>query len=268
MATLTEPNDLLFSEVAWPAPSSVRAIVTRRGVQLSTGPYGTGNLALHVGDEPSLVQRNRARLIQQTGVSNWYWLDQVHGTDLLSGDDAFPPQAEADGCITTMRNSACVVLTADCLPVLLCDRQGRQVAAVHAGWRGLAAGILARAVARFDCSAGDLLAYLGPAIGPKHFVVGDDVKMAFRLSCDVDNGFAPPAGLAQVDSCFVPLSGSPGKYLCDLYALARLFLGAVGVNAVYGGDDCTFANTQAYFSYRREGITGRMASAIWLRDKV
>jgi polyphenol oxidase len=221
----------------WPAPAKVKALVTTRA---------HGNLAYHVGDRKSAVAARlglRAHLPAEPA-----WLTQVHGTRCVDAGAA-AHGTEADASTSRTPGVVCAVLTADCLPVLLCDDSGRVVAAAHAGWRGLLAGVIESAVAAMSVPGARLLAWLGPAIGPSAFEVGDEVRAAF-VSVDI----------AATDA-FIALPN--GKWLCDLYALARLRLSAVGVTSVFGGDRCTFTETDIFFSYRRERETGRMASLIW-----
>jgi YfiH family protein len=249
----------------WPAPARVRTHLTTRVGGVSEGCYSSNNLAYHVGDDPARVDVNRQRLAESmssaTGVQ---WLQQVHGTRIIEAhavcQDAAAP-LEADGCVTATSGLACAVMTADCLPVLMCDRAGRQVAAVHAGWRGLAAGILSVAVQKFAAEPADVLVYLGPAISQPHFEVGPDVFQAFKQA----SGAAPfgAAYCGEIDEAF---SASPtsDRYYADLFRLARSQLGAMGVTAVFGGELCTYADSEQFYSYRRDGQTGRMASLIWL----
>ncbi len=234
----------------WPAPARVRALVTTRAGGVSVGPYASMNPADHVGDDPAAVARNRA-LLRELLPNEPHWLKQVHGTGVYRvGGRACPPP-QADACISTLPGEVCAVLTADCLPVLLCDETGSVVGAVHAGWRGLCQGVVERAVEAMGVPGERLLAYLGPAIGPRAFQVGDEVRAAFMA---VD-----PAAAAA----FVP-GAVPGKWLADLYRLARQRLARLGVSRVFGGDACTFTDGERFFSYRRDGATGRMASLIWL----
>lgn len=235
----------------WPAPANVRALTTTRAGGVSRGGYASLNLAGHVGDESSAVAENRRRLRRLAALpAEPAWLNQVHGRGVVRLDAASPPGAEADAATTRMPGVVCAVLTADCLPVLLCDRAGTRVAAAHAGWRGLAGGVLEASVAAMASAPGELLAWLGPAIGPAAFEVGDEVRQAFvSQNPAAEQAFAPsPAG----------------RWLADLYALARLRLAACGVEAVYGGGRCTLREAQHFYSYRRDGETGRMASLIWL----
>ena len=233
---------------AWPAPTNVRALQTLRTGGCSPAPWNSFNLGNHVGDSPALVAANRAMLRERLPAEP-FWLQQVHGIAAVNAD--FEANLlEADAAIGRLPGSVCAVMTADCLPVLLCDRAGTVVAAAHAGWRGLAAGVLEATIKKMDVPASDLLAWLGPAIGPKCFEVGDEVRATF-----VDKD--PSATLA--------FDAKPsGKWLADIYTLARQRLQAAGVNSISGGDFCTFTEAERFFSYRRDGVTGRMASLIWL----
>jgi polyphenol oxidase len=221
----------------WPAPANVKALVTTRA---------HGNVAHHIGDQESAVAARlglRAYLPDEPA-----WLTQVHGTRCIAAETA-EFGTEADASVTRSRGVVCAVLTADCLPVLLCDDAGTVVAAAHAGWRGLLSGVIECTVAEMSVPGERLMAWLGPAIGPSAFEVGDEVRAAFVA---VDAG-AVDAFVARPN----------GKWLCDLYALARLRLSAVGVTRVFGGDRCTFTEQDVFFSFRRERETGRMASLIW-----
>lgn len=233
----------------WPAPSRVRACVTTRGGGCSRGPWDSLNLGDHVGDDPLAVAANRERVVRALGLpAPPLWLKQVHGCDILEAERA-QPGCEADGSVSRTPGKVCAVMSADCLPVLLCDRRGGCVAAVHAGWRGLAAGVIEAAVERMGVPSSGILAWLGPAIGPDRFEVGEEVRAAFL---ERDQGAAEnfrPAG---------------SRWLADIYALARARLRHCGVEAVYGGAWCTFSDEARFFSYRRDGVTGRMASLIWL----
>jgi YfiH family protein len=234
----------------WPVPLHVRAVTTTRTGGVSRGPWQSMNPADHVGDDPQLVMANRAQLAATLDLpSAPHWLRQVHGTTIVDAATA-GAGVEADGSWTDHPNCVCAVLTADCLPVLLADRQGSCVAAVHAGWRGLAAGVIEAAVSKLQPVGGDLLAWLGPAIGPQAFAVGDDVRKVF-----VEHD--PRAAAA-----FTTLPN--GSQYADLYFLARQRLAAVGVHDVFGGQYCTATDAERFFSYRRDGVTGRMATLIWL----
>lgn len=239
-------GDLLIPD--WPAPVRVRACVTTRAGGCSSAPFASLNLGDHVGDDPQAVAENRRRLQALLGCQP-AWLSQVHGVSVVEADPA--QVAEADASWSAAPGIACAIMTADCLPVLFCDRAGARVAAAHAGWRGLAAGVLESTVAALGCPADQVLAWLGPAIGPQAFEVGAEVREAF---------VSQHAGAA---AAFVP-SANPGRYMADLYHLARVRLAAVGVTAVYGGGLCTFSDAARFYSYRREPRTGRLASLIWL----
>lgn len=244
-----DPELLALLRPDWPAPPHVHAAATTRAGGVSQGPWAGLNLGAHVQDEPAAVSENRHRLSAALDLPKKpFWLTQVHGIVIAAGDTA--PVGEADGRYADCADTVCAVLTADCLPVLLCDRAGREVAAVHAGWRGLAGGVIEAALDRFAALPEELLAWLGPAIGPTAFEVGDEVRAAFMAQ--------DPATTAA----FQPTR--PGHWLADLYALARLRLARRGVTAVYGGGFCTYSDAERFYSFRREPVTGRMASLIWL----
>ncbi len=249
----------------WPAPANVRAVCTTRNGGVSAAPYGSLNLGSHVGDDVSKVAHNR-RLLQDALGAKPVFLNQVHGTDMLALAHATSDGASADGAYTRNQGLACTIMVADCLPVLLCDAGGTQVAAVHAGWRGLAGddgiGILEQALKRFvplalvesAQSTIELIAWLGPCIGPDAFEVGSDVVAAFTRTHP------------QAMECFKPLTGD--KWLANLPALARQRLEALGVTRVFGNDGspawCTVANPLRFFSHRRDRVSGRQAACIWL----
>lgn len=232
----------------WPAPFSVRAWMTTRHGGVSYAPFHSFNLGDHVGDDPVCVAENRARLAAYLPQEP-RWLQQVHGITVVAAECVTQPVA-ADASVSRTPGVVCAVMTADCLPVLLCDRAGTVVAAAHAGWRGLCDGVLEATLAAMGTT--DVIAWLGAAIGGRAFEVGEDVRAAF-LAQDV--------AAAQA---FVPQVGTPGKWLADLSQLARQRLARAGVDAVYGGNWCTASQPENFFSYRREGQTGRMAAMIWL----
>lgn len=234
----------------WPAPPGVNSLTTTREGGVSAAPWDSFNLGDHVGDDPGHVAANRARLRLKLPAEPG-WLKQVHSNRVVElGRDLNP---EADAAFTRQSGRVCAVLTADCLPVLLCDRAGSVVAAAHAGWRGLADGVLEATVAAMQVPPGDILAWLGAAIGPQAFEVGDEVRQAFI------------AQHPETAAAFVPHPASaPGKWLADIYQLARIHLNRVGVHAIYGGGRCTFTEVDSFYSYRRDGVTGRMASLIWM----
>lgn len=231
----------------WPVPASVKACVTTRAGGVSAAPFDSLNLGDHVGDAPEAVAENRRRLRAALGCEP-AWLRQVHGVEVVLADPSFT--AQADACWTGEPGIACSVLTADCLPALFCDRAGTRVAAAHAGWRGLVGGVLEATLDALVVAPAEVLVWLGPAIGPEAFEVGPEVREAF-----LDQN----SEAAQV---FVP-SRNPGRFMADLYQLARIRLAACGVTAVHGGGFCTFSDPR-FYSYRRAPRTGRFASLIWL----
>lgn len=233
----------------WPVPVGVRAVMTTRRGGVSVGSYASLNLATHVGDDGLAVAANRHRLRHALGLpAEPAWLEQVHGTAVavLEREHAGP----ADAAVTFMRGQVCAVLVADCLPVFLASRAGDRVGVAHAGWRGLAAGVVEASVAALDCEPGSLVAWLGPSIGPEAFEVGSEVRKVF-LDSDPE-----AAGAFRV--------GREGRYLADLPALARRRLAALGIRDVRGGGLCTHADPARFYSYRRDGVTGRMAALAWL----
>jgi polyphenol oxidase len=271
---------LSFDDVvqpAWNVSPRVRALVTTRDGGVSRPPFGRWrngadqpgglNLGLKSGDDPAAVAANRERLLRLVGVSEAAWLQQIHGADIVRAEDALAQAhasgtpTRADASVTDRAGTVCVVMVADCMPVLLCDEAGRAVGAAHAGWRGLAAGIVeqtARRVAELaGVQAGALHAYLGPAIGPDAFEVGPDVRDAFMNGVDGTQREATA-------NAFVEHPQNAGKYLADLAALARLRLQRLGVTRIVGGDLCTVTQRERFYSYRRDRETGRMAALIWL----
>ncbi len=238
--------------IEWPARASVRAAMTLRSGGVSLAPYDSLNLGTHVGDDPVAVAENRKRVRESLQLpSEPVWLEQVHGTSVLDLDTANgsrPPQADA--AVTRRAGRVCVIQVADCMPVLFAARDGSAVGAAHAGWRGLVNGVLEATIAAMGVPPGELLAWLGPAIGPANFEVGDEVRAAF-----VDHD-------VQATMAFTP--NARQRWQCDLYALARMRLAASGVPHVYGGGEGTYADRERFFSFRREGRTGRMAALIWL----
>ncbi|MFB2658781.1 peptidoglycan editing factor PgeF [Shewanella xiamenensis] len=252
----------------WPVPDNVAIAMTDRHGGVSLTPYDSLNLGLHVGDIPQQVLVNRGLLAQQLQLATEpVWLEQVHGTRVVDLADIAPinltqdaqsecvslqntPPLVADASYTDLAGRVCVVMTADCLPVLLCNQQGTEVAAAHAGWRGLCDGVIEASVAKFASKPSELIAYLGPAIGPSAFEVGADVRAVFM------------AKDPNAESCFIARGD---KYLADIIGLAKLRLKQLGITQIYSADICTVLN-QDYFSYRRDKITGRMASLIWLKS--
>lgn len=224
-------------------------MTTREG-GVSVAPWDSFNLGDHVGDDPAHVAANRARLRQKLPAEPG-WLKQVHSNRVVElGRET---DLEADAAFTRQTGLVCAVLTADCLPVLFCDRSGSVVAAAHAGWRGLAGGVLEATVSTMQVPPGEVFAWMGAAIGPQAFEVGDEVRQAFIAQ-------HPEATVAFVQHT----ASAPGKWLADIYQLARIRLNRIGVHAIYGGSCCTFKEARQFYSYRRDGVTGRMAALIWL----
>jgi YfiH family protein len=239
-------------EPEWPAPPRVHAAFTLRVGGVSAAPYDSLNVGAHVGDAPAAVRENRRRLgdrLQLPGEPTW--LEQVHGSQVVelgSSDCTSPPRADA--AVTHSTGRVCVIQVADCMPVLFATKDGSAVGAAHAGWRGLAGGVLEATVQALGVPGRDLLVWLGPAIGQEHFEVGEDVRAAFTAS---DPG---------ATAAFVPKTR--GRWQCDLYALARRRLAALDIRNVFGGGWCTYAQPDRFFSFRRDGRCGRMAALIWL----
>jgi polyphenol oxidase len=239
----------------WPAPSTVRALSTSRHGGVSAAPYASLNLGDHVGDEPASVAENRRRLMAAAGLpAQPQWLRQVHGTDVVDLDVSSPvdagPRGPADACFTRQPRRVCAILTADCLPILVVADTGDLVGAAHAGWRGLAGGVIEALVEALPAPPEQLMAWLGPAIGPQHFEVGAEVRDTLLRN---DPGAA------------ASFTANPrGRFLADLGQLARRRLAALGVERIYGGGHCTFAEADRYFSHRRDGTTGRQVTLIWL----
>lgn len=235
----------------WPAPANVRACMTTRSGGVSQGPYQSLNLGDHVDDEPQNVVQNRALLSTVLNLPEMpVWLNQVHGTNIVQLPYANAVSPQADGSFSRVAGKVCVVMTADCLPVLLCDKQGTIVAAAHAGWRGLAAGVIENTVKAMAVAPDTLLAWLGPAIGPEAFEVGPEVVTAF-----VDQDSKARHAFRQT---------SEQHWLADIYALARLRLQSIGITEISGGGLCTYSEAGRFYSFRRDKITGRMAALIWL----
>ena len=237
----------------WPAPFNVKALQTTRLGGASTGPYASLNLGLHVGDDPLVVALNRQLLMPYLPTSP-IWINQVHGVVVINASNRKSLQ-DADASFSTDTNVVCVTMTADCLPVLLCDANGSVVAAVHAGWRGLCDGVIEAAVSKMAVSSSEILAWLGPAIGPHVFEVGGDVRSQF---IEID---------PQASQAFIPYFD---KWLCDIYLLARQRLNKIGVTKIYGAGFnekfCTYSEPERFYSFRRDQLTGRMASMIWMES--
>jgi polyphenol oxidase len=236
----------------WPVLSRVRAAFTLRAGGVSRAPFDSLNVARHVGDDPEAVGANRARIARLLALpAEPDWLEQVHGTAVADLDQALRVQ-RADAAVAHRAGRICAVQVADCLPVLLAAHNGSAVAAAHCGWRGLASGVLEAAVRALGVAPGELCAWLGPAIGPAAFEVKGEVRAAF-LAHD-----------AQAAAAFT--ANARGRWQCDLFALARQRLAALGVRAVFGGGRCTYSDPERFFSFRRDGQCGRMAALIWLTD--
>jgi len=232
----------------WPAPPHVRAFITSRAGGASLGPYASFNVGDLTDDDPTAVAENKRRLAALVPAAI-RWLSQVHGPRVVHANEV-EGLVEADASFTFNEHVVCAVKIADCMPVLLADRAGTRVGIAHAGWRGLASGVVENSVAALQSAPDDLLAFLGPAIGPTAFEVGEEVREAF---CDVD---AAAAIAFQ--------SHRPGKWLADLFTLGRQRLARCGVHAVYGGGACTYSSPERFYSHRRNPVTGRMAALIWL----
>ncbi len=238
-----------FIHPEWPAPANVKALQTTRLGGISAAPYDSLNLGLHVGDDPVRVNRNRQSLAPFMP-SEPVWMEQVHGVEVANADLA-ACRVVADASVAKQRGSVCVVMTADCLPVLLCDEAGTVVAAAHAGWKGLAAGVIESTVKEMGVAPQSLMAWLGPAIGPEAFEVGAEVREEF---------VAHDAKAAEAFKAH----GDQGKFHADIYQLARQRLNALGVTRIHGGNYCTYHQRDKFFSYRRDGVTGRMGTFVWL----
>ena len=247
--TMLNESDLILPD--WPAPPNVRALQTTRAGGISKPPYHSLNLGMHVGDNALDVAANRQRLNRYVPTEP-VWLNQVHGISVVDASTA-NCVPDADAAFARSHHTVCAVMTADCLPVLMCDRQGTVVAAIHAGWRSLLDGVIEATVAHMQKPGSELLAWLGPAIGPDAFEVGEEVRAAF---------IARDAKAAQA---FQPAAA--GKWLGDIFALGRQRLGNVGVTAVYGGGLCSYHDAGRFFSFRRDQATGRMTSLIWLESR-
>lgn len=239
----------------WAAPANIRAFCTTRRGGVSLPPFDSLNVAAHVGDDPSAVARNRKIVADMLQLpAEPLWLQQVHGVEVCGMDtDTCYPQGDAS--VAFRENQVCVVMTADCLPVLFCDKAGTRVAAAHAGWRGLEAGILEQTLKHLNCPAHEIMAWLGPAIGAQAFEVGDEVRAAF-----IQHDAAAASAFHSTDT--------PGKWLMDIYQVARQRLQRAGVsaNAISGGEFCTYSDTERFFSFRRNEQTGRMACLIWMAN--
>jgi polyphenol oxidase len=259
--------DLQFITPDWPAPPGVRAAFTLRTGGVSVAPYDSLNLGARIGDSPGAVGENRRRVREKLRLpAEPIWLEQVHGTEVVelaaivagvrsAGPVGAAPDIAPTGDASIARSAGwvCAIRVADCMPVLFAAQDGSAVGAAHAGWRGLAGGVLEATVRRLGVPASKLIAWMGPAIGPKHFEVGDDVRAAFMA--------------ADADSASAFVMNVRGRWQCDLHALARRRLNALGLSAIYGGGWCTFAEADRFFSYRRDGQCGRMAALTWIEPR-
>jgi len=235
----------------WPVPARVHVLSTLRTGGCSAAPYDSLNLAAHVGDSDGCVRDNRRILRDAASLpAEPLWMHQVHGTDVVVHDGNRAGAPTADAAIATLPGQVCAVMTADCLPVVLADHAGTRVGVAHAGWRGLVAGVVEATLAALDCAPADTVAWLGPAIGPGAFEVGAEVRDAFA------------SRLPALGACFTP--NARGRFQADLYSLARRQLAEAGVASVHGGTWCTASDPRRFFSFRRDGTTGRMATLAWL----
>jgi polyphenol oxidase len=233
----------------WSAPANVRALMTTRAGGVSAGEFGGMNVGKSSGDDLKNVIRNR-EILSETTARPIRWLHQIHSNKVVN-DRSFLEGIQADAHVSYSSDAALAVMAADCMPVLFASKDGSAIGAAHAGWRGLAAGVLENTVAEMGSPAAQIVAWMGPCIGPTAFEVGEDVRAAF---CDVD---------ASAEVAFVPRKAVPGKYFCDLSVLAKARLSAAGVSEIFGGEGCTFSEPDRFFSYRRVAQSGRMAALIW-----
>ncbi|MCN4144680.1 MAG: peptidoglycan editing factor PgeF [Thiohalomonas sp.] len=251
-------NDIIIPE--WDAPINVKSLLTTRQGGFSKVPFDSFNLAEHVDDIPQNVKKNRQQLMMWLPAEP-VWLNQIHSNKVVDAS-RLATGIDADGSYSTKTDCVSVVMTADCLPILMCNRQGTVVAAVHAGWRGLVNGILELAVDKVfsagQCQPKDLLIWLGPAIGPEKFEVGNEVREEFLNKTSLFK--------KSVEQCFTSLNNKKNKYLADIYQLAKVRLLHKGIENVSGGNYCTYTEQDKFFSYRRDGKTGRMANLIWLEN--
>ena len=244
----------------WPLPPGVKSVITTCQGQLAGAGGKLLNFLDDSGECRQQVLRNRRDLAAQLGLTQALpWLVQEHGIRVVDAVDAIRHKSplSADACVSRTPGLACVIQTADCLPVLFSNDDGSVVAAAHAGWRGLVAGVLGATVAAMAGETSAISAYLGPAISQRHFEVGGEVREAFLAK-------APQTDELSTEACFIPSKDRPGHYYADLYQLARIQLRGLGVKRIHGGDFCTYADTERFYSYRRQGQTGRMASVIWI----
>lgn len=239
----------------WPAPDNIVALTSCRSGGYSEKPFDEFNLAQHVGDQVEKVDKNRQLLIDKcVGLNHIQWLNQIHGTDVVrAGKQSL---LTADACYTSSEGIACAVLTADCLPLLICDNKGQEIAAVHAGWRGLVTGVIENTLAALNTENKHLLVWFGPAISQSEFEVGSEVREAFLKASDVSLR-------DKTNAAFLPSKAKAGHYFADLYQLARIRLQSQGVSQIFGGEFCSYQHFDKFYSYRRDNVTGRMASIIY-----
>lgn len=253
----TDIGKYALIEPDWPAPSRVKALITTRQGGVSEAPYDSNNLGLHVDDAEEAVLTNRQLLAQACNKNlDFQWLSQIHGNEVLTlENEAVDESRQADAIYTQQKNIACGVLTADCLSVFFCDESGSEIAVAHAGWRGLAGGVLQKTIDKFQSDVSNLLVYLGPVIGPCHFEVGDEVKQTF-LDLDIQE-------ISNQEAILFYESENTGKWMADLYAIAKIILTSRGISKIYGEPICTYCEFDQFYSFRRDGVTGRFASIIW-----
>ncbi len=242
-------NKDTFIAPEWPAPPNIRSMITTRKGGVSKNGFASFNIAQHVGDDVKAVTNNRAAL-REFLPDEPLWLQQIHGNEVIHANAKSSQNMVGDAVITTIPNIVLAIQTADCLPVLLCNQSGSVIGACHAGWKGLCNGVIENTLQEMQCSPKDMIAYLGPAIGPNKFEVGADVRDAFISKHTI------------AASAFVQISNE--KWLANIYSLAKMRLSFAGITDIYGGDFCTFSDKDRFYSYRREKVTGRMASLIWL----
>lgn len=249
------PNNLGMIAADWPAPAMIRAFTTTRNGGVSKNNFASLNLATHVQDNPQHVLHNRQTLQDYLSLQDAspFWLNQYHSNIVVEAQQQAITALPADASFSRQANTICCVMTADCLPILITNQQGNEIAAIHAGWRGLANGIIAKTLEQLHSPKSELLVWLGPAIGAGVFDVGDDVYEAFTKKSSANQ-----AGFVKINA---------NKWLMNCYQLARLQLNQAGVRQIYGGKYCTYTDASRFFSYRRDGVTGRMASLIYFEDK-
>lgn len=242
--------------VEWPAPSNIRATTTLRTGGHSKGPFSSFNLGYHVNDDPQSVRYNHEKLIRELDLlTPPYWLNQIHGTHAVQIEPTLPTNTTltADASFTQHPNLVCAIMTADCVPILLCNKKGTLVAAIHAGWKGLLGDIIAKTINSLPCSPNDLMAWIGPAIGPDHFEINETIYNSFIQKNSV-----------LKEAFFQP---TPQQWYADLFTLTRLILNQNQIKEIFGGHWCTYREHDLFFSHRRDGgITGRMATLIWLEN--